>query len=89
VDLVEIWDFIADDSDVNADAFMENIAGKLALLAAQPGMGRQRGELLAELRSFPIGRYVVFYLPTSDGIEVVRVLHNARDLNAHSFEADT
>jgi hypothetical protein len=35
-----------------------------------PEIGRARPELLANLRSFPVGR----------GIEVVRVLHGARDL---------
>jgi toxin ParE1/3/4 len=43
-------------------------------------MGRERPELLADLRSFPVGRYVIFYLPRPHGIEVVRVLHGARDL---------
>jgi toxin ParE1/3/4 len=27
-------------------------------------------------------KYLVFYIPRSDGIEVVRVLHGARDLEA-------
>ncbi len=27
-------------------------------------------------------KYLVFYIPRSDGIEVVRVLHGARDLPA-------
>ena len=43
-------------------------------------MGRVRSELAPELRSFPVGRYVVFYLPCPDGIDIVRVLHGARDI---------
>jgi toxin ParE1/3/4 len=43
-------------------------------------MGRAREELASELRSFPVRRYVVFYRPLVDGIEVVRVLHGARDV---------
>ena len=34
------------------------------------------------LRSFPFGRYVIFYLALPGGIEIVRVLHGARDLDA-------
>nr|WP_245754608.1 type II toxin-antitoxin system RelE/ParE family toxin [Candidatus Accumulibacter aalborgensis] len=34
------------------------------------------------LRSFPAGRYIIFYQQISEGIEIVRVLHSARDLNA-------
>jgi toxin ParE1/3/4 len=30
----------------------------------------------------PFGRYVVFYAPIEDGIDVVRVLHSARDIDA-------
>ena len=33
------------------------------------------------LRSFPFRRYVIFYLPLPDGIDVVRVLHSARDVD--------
>jgi toxin ParE1/3/4 len=45
-------------------------------------MGRAREELAADLRSFPFGRYVIFYMPAQDGIDVVRVLHSARDVDA-------
>ena len=45
-------------------------------------MGRSRPELAASVHSFPVARYVVFYRPAADGIEVVRVLHGARDIGA-------
>jgi toxin ParE1/3/4 len=45
-------------------------------------MGRTRDELAAELRSFPVGRYVVFYMPLDDGVDVIRVLHGSRDIDA-------
>ena len=45
-------------------------------------MGRARDELAPDLRSFPFGRYVIFYEPIEDGIDVVRVLHSARDIDA-------
>jgi toxin ParE1/3/4 len=28
----------------------------------------------------PLGNYIIFYRPIDDGIEVVRILHGARDL---------
>ena len=49
-------------------------------LPGNPLIGRARPELLIDLRSLPFGRYVIFYLPRKRGIEVVRVLHGARDL---------
>jgi plasmid stabilization system protein ParE len=36
---------------------------------------------LATSAAFAIGNYVIFYLPTQDGIDVVRVLHGARDIS--------
>jgi toxin ParE1/3/4 len=52
------------------------------LIATQPMMGRAREELVPGLRSFPFRRYVIFYMPTGDGIDVVGVLHGARDIDA-------
>jgi toxin ParE1/3/4 len=86
-DLTEIWDYIADDSETQADLFIDTIDRKLRLLAEQPNLGRSRGELAENMRSFPIGRYVVFYIVMPSYIQVVRVLHGARDL-APIFEAD-
>jgi toxin ParE1/3/4 len=86
-DLVEIWNYIADDSEAQADAFLDTIDRKLALLADQPNMGRVRRELGDEIRSVPLGRYTIFYVAIPSGIEVVRVLHGARDLDA-IFQSD-
>ena len=79
-DLAEIWAYIAEDSTREADAFAARVHREFRLLARQPMIGRERPELLADLRSFPVGRYIIFYLPRSRGIEVVRVIHGARDL---------
>lgn len=79
-DLVEIWEFIADDSDAHADAFIDVITQKFQVLAQQPSIGRRRDELADGLRSFPVGRYVIFYLTVPGGIQIVRVLHGARDV---------
>jgi toxin ParE1/3/4 len=81
-DLAEIWDYIADDSEAQADAFIDTIDLKLRLLAEQPNIGRERNELAENMRSFPLGRYVIFYFVIPSGIEVVRVLHGGRDLEA-------
>ena len=81
-DLSEIWDYIADDNVAQADRFIEHIDAELRTLATQPLMGRAREELTPNLRSLPIGRYVIFYEALPDGIVIVRVLHSARDVEA-------
>lgn len=66
-DLAEIWDYIADDSETQANLFIDTIDRKLRLLAGQPNLGRLRGELAENMRSYPIGRYVVFYVVMYSG----------------------
>ena len=79
-DLAEIWAYIGEDSLRQADIFAAALDREIRELARRPLVGHARPELLADLRSFPFGRYVIFYLPRNRGIEVVRVLHGARDL---------
>jgi toxin ParE1/3/4 len=55
---------------------------KFVLLAGQPLLGRLRPELAPNLRNFPVGNHVIFYRPIDNGIEVARVLHGARDIDA-------
>jgi toxin ParE1/3/4 len=81
-DLSEIWDYIADDNEMRADAFVDFIDQKIQALVNQPNMGRSRDELAEGLRSFPVGRYIIFYRVVPAGIEIVRILHGSRDLNA-------
>ena len=44
-------------------------------------MGHARDELAPGIRSLSFGRYVVFFEPLADGIDVVRVLHGSRDID--------
>ena len=43
-------------------------------------MGRNRDELMENVRSFPIDDYLIFYSPIETGIEVLRVVSGYRDL---------
>ena len=80
-DILETWDFIADDSVSEADRWIDRLDEKLALWATQPMIGRSRDELAPNLRSMPFARYVVFFMPLADGIDVVRVLQGSRDVD--------
>jgi toxin ParE1/3/4 len=79
-DLEDIWSYIARDNPEAADKFIFSIVSRFRRLASMPNMGRQREELAPRLRSFPVGRYVIFYRPSYNGVEIVRILHGARDL---------
>ena len=81
-DLENIEEYIAQDDIDQALSFIERLFETMSLLATQPGMGRARPELRANVRSFPVGQYVVFYEPTPGAIDVLRVLSGARDVDA-------
>ena len=82
-DTTEIWVYIAEDNFDAADRLIDLFNEKLALLADHPGLGQMRDDLAPGLRSFPVGKYLLFYRPMAGGIELVRVLHGARDLPRH------
>jgi len=84
LDIQEIWEFIAGDSLSAADKWVDDLDGRMELWAAQPMMGRARDELAPGIRSLSFGRYVIFFVALSDGIDVVRVMHGARDID-HTF----
>ena len=80
LDLFDIWDYIATDSRAQADKMSEEFDRVFSLIDENPEIGRVRDELEANLRSFPVRHYVVFYSAVRGGIEVLRVLHGARDI---------
>ena len=73
---------IAQDNPSAAARWLELIDEKFRLLAQMPEMGRTRFELAPNLRSLPVGNHVIFYRPAPDGIQIIRVLHGARDIPA-------
>ena len=82
IDLTSIYNFIADDSVKAADAWLKRIENTFDMLAQTPMVGRARDDLSMNLRSFPVGRYIIFYIPMSDGVEVVRVMNSRQDIDA-------
>src|SRR4051794_8888702 len=85
-DLKDIWVYIARSNAGAADKLIAGVIEKYQSLASFPLMGRSREELAQGLRSYPVGKYLIFYRPIDAGIEVVRVLHGARDLPSHFEE---
>jgi toxin ParE1/3/4 len=81
-DLLEIWTFVARDSLAAADKLIRAIDAKMQYLADNPTAGEKLDQIREGLRASPVGKYVVYYLATGDGIQVYRVLHGARNRDA-------
>lgn len=88
-DLREIRDHIAQDDPQAARRVVTRLRDLARMLAGAPAIGRDRPELGVHIRSFVADRYLLFYRPPrrAAGIELVRVLHGARDVDA-SFSGD-
>lgn len=80
-DLEDIWTYIAEDSVSRADGFVDRIYAKCVDLSELEGVGRARDELLPGLKSFPFKRYVIYFYRSSSRVDIVRVLHSARDVD--------
>jgi toxin ParE1/3/4 len=84
--LEEIVDYIAQDNAVAAEAVRQDLLDTAEEIGGQPGMGirpRFSAPRFLGIRFLPSGRYptyLLFYRELSDQVEVLRILHGARDL---------
>lgn len=80
IDLAEIAYYVALENRDAALRAVDLIRSRLKVLESFPGAGRPRDDLHRGLRSWPIDRYVVFYISGESEIRIVRILHGARDV---------
>jgi toxin ParE1/3/4 len=87
LDLLQIFIYIGEQNLSAAERFTVAVETDCETLARMPGMGRSRQFLrpeLADIRSWPVGGfqdYLIFYRPGPAGIDVLRVIHGARDID--------
>ena len=55
----------------------------MEILAANPERGRPADGIRATYRRQAVGSHVVFYVPMSYGIAIIRVLHQRMDFDTH------
>ncbi len=85
-DMDDTAEYLSQENPESARRFLAAIEETIQQLLTIPGLGRVRKYLnpkLKDLRSWRIRgfeKWLVFYRPTDDRIEIVRILHGARDL---------
>ncbi|MCA9774505.1 MAG: type II toxin-antitoxin system RelE/ParE family toxin [Myxococcales bacterium] len=86
-DLDDIAAYIGQDNPRAQLRYLDRAEEALALLVERPEIGRLRTDFsnprLRDLRSWAIRgfeNHLIFYRVNDDGLEVVRVLHGARDI---------
>jgi len=88
-DLLEHFEYIARDKVEPAERFLKVAEEAFERLSQMPLTGRRwESELphLANVRVYPMPagfrNYLIFYRPIDDGVEVLTILHGARNLEA-------
>ena len=79
-DLLQIWNYIAEDNEPAADRFIDLLINHFEMLGRNPYAGRRRDELRAGYRSFPVGHYVILYRAINPSIQIMHVIHGKRDI---------
>jgi plasmid stabilization system protein ParE len=83
-DTFEIWSYIAQDSPAAADRVEEAIYLACELLAGSPLAGTVRRDLTSLPVRFwivpPFPNYFIVYDPQTEPLQVIRVLHRARNI---------
>jgi toxin ParE1/3/4 len=88
MDILEQARYLGRQSPGAPTRFFKALDATFTRLARSPRVGARWDRPVAgaeELRVWPVSRFrtfLVFYRPTQDGIQIVRVLHGARDLDA-------
>jgi len=85
-DLAEAYLYLGEDSPAAAERFVDAVHDALQTIARHPEVGRLRAFRSAQsqhVRSRVVKgfeAYLIFYRLAGDGIEVLRIVHGARDL---------
>jgi len=85
-DLFEIWSFIARDNPPAADRVEEAVYRACNFLADSPLVERRRKDLTPLPVRFwvvqPYLNYIIVYNPEKEPLQIIRILHSARDLRS-------
>lgn len=80
LDLLHIWLHVACENIDAAERLFERLERCCGLFAEHPRLGRARSEIALEARSIVEGQYLILYRIVGRNVEIVRVIHGARDL---------
>jgi toxin ParE1/3/4 len=81
-DLIAIWEYIAENNFAAADRVLDTLDERMQLLADHPLLGPARPDIARDLRYLVSENYLILYRVLPDVVEIVRVLHGARNLQA-------
>jgi toxin ParE1/3/4 len=81
-DLREIADYIAHDNPDSAESFIDELQARIETVFERPITFPARTEWATGVRSALFGRYVIIFRFGDDLVEILRVIHGARDIDS-------
>lgn len=78
-DLAQICDYLQVRNPAAAKRLMKTFREKFNLLASFPYLGRERNDILLNLRCLIVKDYRIFYQPSANAVEILFVRHTAQD----------
>ncbi len=87
-DLLAIWEYLAKDNEAAADRVLDSLDARMQRLADHPLLGPARPDIAPDLRYLVSDNYLILYRILPAAVEIVRVLHGARNLSAILTDTD-
>jgi toxin ParE1/3/4 len=83
-DLDDIWTYTEDKWGIDqAELYIRQLRQHIETVAAQPAIGRACFEVRAGYHKYRAGSHLLFYRLTSQGIDIIRILHKRMDFELH------
>ncbi|MCK4658477.1 MAG: type II toxin-antitoxin system RelE/ParE family toxin [Phycisphaerae bacterium] len=83
LDLGEIEAYLSQQSQDSTSRVLTQLHTAMLRLAEMPGLGHLRQDLAGEaLRFWTVYSYLIVYRPDTKPLQIIRVLHGARDVKA-------
>jgi toxin ParE1/3/4 len=84
--MIELAEYIGQDSPASADRFMDSVEATFSYLESTPAIGRpyeSDDSTLTNVRTWRVQgfpNHLIFYRQVPQGVEVLTVMHGARDI---------
>ena len=80
-DLKQIARYTADNwGEKQRAQYLRNLDARLSWLAKHPTLGRRRVDIAEGYYSYRQGSHIIFYIVREDGIDIIGVPHQNRDI---------
>jgi len=83
-DVYEIWEYTAERWGIDqAEIYIRQMWQNIDAVANKPTVGQKCSEVREGYYKFPSGAHFIFYKVIEGGVDVVRILHERMNFEAH------